>query len=199
MALRMLERQSPPVAWGGSARQPWLSGTGSMKRAVAKRCPWMSSCATTWIGVGQLTSRTPKRPCLGSRFAASWGCGEARGLLPAGGTGRPERNTALVGQPRARSEAGFRSSHRRNGAWQTQPPCTRVLSECVARAVPFATPPWRHPSAGSGPCLSAPGLAADAALLHANRVRPRGPDRKRRPPLAAPSDHASARFFILTP
>lgn len=186
MDLHLLERQSPAVAGVGSEPQPWPSGTASMKRAATKRCRWTRLCAGSWIGAGQITSRSLKRPCLGSRCAASWGCQEARSPLPAGGAGRPDRNPALVGQPRARPGAGFRSSHRRSGARQSQPPCTRVVSEGVARAVPLSASGWRHPIAGSGPCLSAPGLAADAALLHASWVRPRGPDGWPRHLLAAP-------------
>ena len=50
---------------------------------------------------GQDTSGTPKRPCPGTRCAASWGWDEASGPLPAGGSEGPDRNPALVGQPRA--------------------------------------------------------------------------------------------------
>ena len=96
MDLRLLERQSPSVAWGCSEPQPWPFGTASMKRTAAKRCRWTRICATSSIGAGQLTSRTPKRPCPGSRSAASWGWDEARGPLPAGGTGGPDRNPALL-------------------------------------------------------------------------------------------------------
>jgi hypothetical protein len=111
MGLSMLERQSSPVAWGGFGPQqcpphplpiccssPWLSGwrwrwpsgTASMTRAGAMPCRWTRICATSWIGAGQLTSRTSERPCLGSRFAASWGWDGARGPLLAGGAGGPD-------------------------------------------------------------------------------------------------------------
>jgi len=117
MGLRMLERQSPPVAWGGSEPQPWpphplltfssspwgsgwrwrwLSGTASMKRGAAKRCRCTRICATSLIGAGQLTSRTLKPPCLGSRCAVNWGWDEAERPLPAGGAGGPDRNAALL-------------------------------------------------------------------------------------------------------
>jgi len=88
---------------------------------------------------------------------------------------------------------------RQSGAWQIQPPCTRVLSEPVARAVPLVAPAWRRPIEGSGRCRSGLQIDACAVLRDASRMRPRGTDRKRRPPLAAPSDHASARVFLLTP
>ena len=117
MGLRMLKRQSAPVAWGGSEPQPWPphpllsrcstpwesgwrwrwpSGTASMKRAAAKRCRWTRIWATSSTGAGQLTSRTPKRPCLRSRSAACWGWDEARGPLPAQDAGGPDRNPALL-------------------------------------------------------------------------------------------------------
>ena len=179
MGLSMLERQSPPVAWGSSEPQPWPSGTALTKRAAAKRCRWTRIFARSWIGAGMRTSRTQQRLCPGIRFAHC--CSGAKaGERPAAG-----------GKGKAALEPGSYEPCPPFKAGPDQPP--------GARAVPLSAPPWLHPSAGSGPCLSAPRLAADAALLHARRVRSRGPDLKRRPPLAASSDHTSARFFILTP
>ena len=179
MGLRLLERQSPPVAWGGSEPQPWPSGTAPMQRAAAQYCRWTRLCAASSIGAGTRTSRTQQRLCPGNRFANCCSGAEAGERPAAGGKGK-----AAV----------------ESGSHEPCPPFKGGPDQApLACAVPLSAPPWRYPCAGSGLCLSAPGLAADAALLHASRVRPRGPDRKRRPPLAAPSDPASARFFILTP